>query len=151
MAATRVTAPGGAEWVVRRQWTPRTTQLARRLWSSVDQRRRRRRERGEDPAWPEVVDAVGWIPFEWGWLLAVILAAVVAVLVFGVVAVVIDVVVAAVLVLAGVIARVVFRRPWTVEALSDRGERLTRSVVGWGASTRARDELVAALADGRSP
>lgn len=151
MAATRVTAPGGAEWVVRRQWTPRTTQLARRLWSSVVHRRRRRRERGEDPAWPEWVEGIGWIPSELGWLFVVILAAVVAVLVFGVVAVVIDVVVAAVLVLAGVIARVVFRRPWTVEALPDRGERLTRSVVGWGASIRARDELVADLADGRSP
>jgi hypothetical protein len=62
-----------------------------------------------------------------------------------------DVVLVAVLVVGGVVARVLFRRPWTVEALDGAGERVTRQVVGWKASGRARDEMASELAHGRLP
>jgi hypothetical protein len=42
------------------------------------------------------------------------------------------------LVVAGVIGRVVFRRPWTVDAVAPSGAHHAWSVVGWRASAAAR-------------
>lgn len=64
---------------------------------------------------------------------------------------VVDVVVVVALVVGGVVARVVFRRPWTVEARDGAGGQVTRRVVGWVASGRVRDEMAAELAHGRAP
>jgi hypothetical protein len=63
-------------------------------------------------------------------------------------AIVVDATVVIVLFVLGVVARVVFRRPWTVEARSSRGERFTRKVVGWRNALRHRDEMVSALRNG---
>jgi hypothetical protein len=43
-----------------------------------------------------------------------------------------------VLAVAGVVGRVLFRRPWTVDAVDPSGARLAWSVVGWRASGGAR-------------
>lgn len=52
------------------------------------------------------------------------------------------------LALAGVIGRVLFRRPWTVDAVSPDGAHHMWSIVGWRASGAARsfiaDRIVAA-------
>lgn len=57
-----------------------------------------------------------------------------------------------VLALGGVVGRVLFRRPWTIDAVGPNGEHHTWPIVGWGASSRARafvaDRL---LATGRPP
>jgi hypothetical protein len=62
--------------------------------------------------------------------------------------VVVDAAVVVILFVAGFVARVVFRRPWTVQATSSRGDRLTRKVVGWRHALRQRDEMVSALRNG---
>jgi hypothetical protein len=43
-----------------------------------------------------------------------------------------------VLAVAGVVGRVLFRRPWTVDAVDPANARHTWSVVGWRASAAAR-------------
>ena len=63
-------------------------------------------------------------------------------------AVVVDAAIVVILFVAGFVARVVFRRPWTVQATSSRGDRLTRKVVGWRQALRQRDEMVSALRNG---
>ena len=49
------------------------------------------------------------------------------------------------LALAGVIGRVLFRRPWTVDAISPEGDRHTWQVVGWRASAAARSFVAARI------
>jgi hypothetical protein len=63
-------------------------------------------------------------------------------------AVVVDAAIVVILFVAGCVARIVFRRPWTVQATSSRGDRLTRKVVGWRQALRQRDEMVSALRNG---
>lgn len=48
-------------------------------------------------------------------------------------------------------ARVIFRRPWRVEATDDGGERHVWLVVGFRAAGRQRDEVVASLVSGAQP
>lgn len=63
-------------------------------------------------------------------------------------AVVVDAALVVVVFVVGLVARVVLRRPWTVQATSSRGDRLTRKVVGWRHALRQRDEMVSALRNG---
>ncbi len=51
-----------------------------------------------------------------------------------------------VLAVAGLVGRVLFRRPWTVDAVSPNGEHTMWSVVGWGASGSARQFIADRLA-----
>lgn len=97
-----------------------------------------------------MADAATW-PAELPWLLLVVVGVVLAVLLLGLVAVVLDVVLVALLVVGGVVTRVLFRRPWTLEAVADSGERLTRQVVGWAASNCLRHEIADALRHGQLP
>ncbi|MGB6059235.1 MAG: hypothetical protein WBF71_13340 [Microthrixaceae bacterium] len=46
------------------------------------------------------------------------------------------------LAVVGVLGRVLFRRPWTVDALSPAGEHASWLVVGWKASGTARQFIV---------
>jgi len=63
-----------------------------------------------------------------------------------------DVVVVIALVVGGVIARVLFRRPWTVEAVAeDDGTELRFQAVGLAASRRLRDGVADRLARGQDP
>ena len=56
------------------------------------------------------------------------------------------------LALGGVVARVLFRRPWTVDALGPDGEHHEWRIVGWRASGEARDEVARHLeASGQPP
>ncbi|GIH16410.1 hypothetical protein [Rugosimonospora africana] len=64
--------------------------------------------------------------------------------------VVLDAVVVACLLAVAIPARVLLRRPWTVEARCDRtGERYRTDVVGWRAALRTRDRIAGELRDGR--
>jgi hypothetical protein len=62
--------------------------------------------------------------------------------------VVLDVVIVLVLLALSVVGRVLFRRPWTVEAAAEDGERVTARVVGWRAALRRRDEMAHSLRHG---
>ena len=53
-------------------------------------------------------------------------------------------------VLIGVIGRVMFRRPWRVEAVEVAGSRHVWNVVGFRAAGRRVDEIAAAVASGGS-
>jgi hypothetical protein len=64
---------------------------------------------------------------------------------------VVDIVVVLVLAGAGIVGRVLFHRPWTIEATSSDGEQLTWQVVGWRASGDRRDVIAAALDAGVVP
>jgi hypothetical protein len=63
----------------------------------------------------------------------------------------VDLLVLALLALAGFAGRILFRRPWCVEAVSDRGATYRWSVVGWRESTRSMAEARQLLAAGIVP
>ncbi|MGW5666588.1 hypothetical protein [Micromonospora sp. NPDC003776] len=63
----------------------------------------------------------------------------------------IDLVVVLVLLVLAVVGRVLFRRPWTVEATAANGETVTTEVVGWRAALRRRDEIAEVLRRGQRP
>ncbi len=63
---------------------------------------------------------------------------------------VLDAIVVACLLAVAIPARVLLRRPWTVEARCDRtGERYRIDVVGWRAALRTRDRIAGQLRDGQ--
>ena len=86
------------------------------------------------------------------WLVIVLaFLAIVLLIIFGipVLLALLDLVVVLVLLVVGVVARVLFRRPWLVEGESDAGDRVERRVVGLLASGRMRHELAGDLEHGR--
>ena len=89
------------------------------------------------------------ILFEGG-AIAFALAAVLVVLaiVAPLIGVVVDLVLAILLTALGAAGRLLFRRPWSVEAVSDKGERHRWEVVGWRASGELVADVVNALAHG---
>lgn len=64
---------------------------------------------------------------------------------------VVEVALLALLVSAAIGSRVLLQRPWTVEAVSDAGDRITWEVVGWRASGERRDEVVEMIRAGITP
>ena len=64
---------------------------------------------------------------------------------------VLDVIIVAVLTVAGLLARVLLHRPWTVEVNSQDGRRFTRQVVGWRNAQAAISDASAELRNGASP
>ncbi len=62
-----------------------------------------------------------------------------------------DVVVVVLLTVLGIVARVLFRRPWVVEATSGDEMRRTWRIVGWRASHEAVDSIAGTLAHGHPP
>ncbi len=135
---------------MRRQWAPRLA--GRGLRARFD---RARRGDGDRSGWLDVLGLPDWAGEAPAAILgvAVFIAVVVLMLFLGLplILALVDVVLVVVLVLGGVVARVLFRRPWTVEAVDGASARVTRRVVGWGASGRTRDEMAAELAHGRIP
>lgn len=140
-----VASPDGRRWTVRRRWLPRHASLARR-W--ID-RRRRRRPSDERVRWWDVLD----VPFDVGDVffgIALVVALVLLVL-WGLPALLalVDLLLLLVLFVGGVVARVLLRRPWTVEATADDGERRERQVVGWRRAGVAADTWADELGHGR--
>ena len=132
----KVMDPAGHRWAVRRQWAPR---LEGRGFRARSRRRRdARRERGKGGRWYDWIDVPFDIPDSLTAALVVvgIVIAVTFLFLVGVplLLAAVDLVVVAVLVVAGILGRVVFRRPWTVEAVSAEGRRETRQAIGWRAS-----------------
>ena len=136
-AVVRVETPGGA-WHVRRRWAPRHLG-ADTIPTRFRDRARRVRRRSADAAdladpgcAPDVGEAIVG-------LLAVI-AIVLFMIFFGLPFLIAlgELILVGFLALVGVAGRVLFRRPWTVDAVDPTGRHHTWSVVGWRASGAAR-------------
>lgn len=150
----KVQDPGGRRWAVRRQWAPRLK--GRGLRARL--RRRRDSDDGDRGWWDPVLDFVpidigdGLPGIVLGVVLIVALALLVVFVLGPLLLVLLDVVVVMALVVGGVVARVLFRRPWTVEAVAeDDGTELHFQAVGLAASRRLRDDVAGRLAQGRDP
>lgn len=144
-----VVAPDGREWRVRRRWLPRLGSDS--LWARFRRRTRRTRDMAGDlaDADPGCLDVLGE-----GFVFAIGVVAGAIVLIFIVIPLLValvDVLVLLVLLVLSVLARIVLRRPWTVEARTAADEVRTWRVVGWRASGQRRDEVAAAIAAGVDP
>lgn len=141
-----VVAADGSVWEVGVVWLPRAPGLRRR-W-------RRRRDAGDLANAFDLVDTPGD-----GVLTAIVvtiglvlLAVVLVLFVVPAVLLVVEMLVVAVLVVAGVLGRVLLRRPWTVVARCTAGpaagRQESRAVVGLGPSRALRDDWRRELARG---
>jgi len=127
-------------WKVRRRWVTQRVELPRRKdFDATD---------GLEAL--DVVDGVS------GLVIGIVLALTLAlalILVWPLLALAIELIVLVFLALAGIIGRVLFRRPWSVVATTDGPppEKLAWDVSGWRASRAAIDEIETALRSGREP
>ncbi|MEU4216118.1 hypothetical protein [Actinoplanes sp. NPDC026623] len=167
MRTVCVTAPEGIPWNVRVVWAPRWRALARRFggWRS--------KRSGSGDAFDGALQLGGDLPtsgggggggggggFDLGDEIAAI-AIILVVFVVGValfwwvllplLLVVLDIVIVLILLAMSIVARVLLRRPWTVEATAPGQGRITNHVVGWRAALRRRDEIADSLRHGLRP
>ncbi len=134
----------GGPWDVHRRWV---TRLGRENFGRRVGRRFRRSGRNLD-----VVDGSGCLPDLDGilfFLLALVLLVLFVVFVLPLLVVAVEVLLGLVVVLLGVVAKVVFRRPWAIDAFGADGTHLRWKEVGWRATTRKVDEVVTALQQDR--
>jgi hypothetical protein len=146
-----VTTPSGETWRVRRLWAPRLQ--SERVWSRFRRRIRQTFRVGRDVG-GDVADPGCVVDFADDIAIVLVVAAAVLLLVFFVIPLVLallDLLIVVVLSLLGIGARILFRRPWVVEATSGSGGRSTWRVVGWRASREAVDGIAAGLAHGHPP
>jgi hypothetical protein len=141
----KVVDPDGTDWTVRRRWLPRYE--GRGLRERLRQRRARSAGR-------QAHDVLRWydrlgIPFADDSLTAVIVSLLVIgglilLVLFGIPALLalVDLALVLAVTAAGLIGRLLFRRPWTVEARATTGDLHEAHVVGW----RRAGELAAAMA-----
>lgn len=144
MATRTVTAPGGDVWRVRRVWAPRLQ--GETLWARAWRRMRSAMRRSGDLA--DVADP-GCVDDLVVGLVVLMVAAAVLFVGLPLLLALLDVVVVVLLTLLGVMARVVFRRPWQVEAVGPDRVRHTWRVAGWRASGEAVDDIAGRLGHGQ--
>jgi hypothetical protein len=145
MWAVRVTAPKGVQWKVRVVWRPRWRSLERRF----DEWREKSRGYGTPPFWTlDVTDPVGCLVTVIGGTILVVL---VLWIVLPLLLLIVDLAIVVVLLVVTVVARVLFRRPWTVEATTTGGRSFTTDVTGLRAAFRQRDEIADQLRRGQWP
>ena len=125
-------------WHVRRRWAPRHIG-SHTIWGRfLDRSRKARRRTSELGDAPDPGCALDLAE-----AIAVFVVAVVAIafLIFIGIPFLIalaELLLIVVLALAGIVGRVLFRRPWTVDAVSPAGSHHMWSVAGWRASAAAR-------------
>lgn len=135
-----VRSPDGRRWRTRRRWLERPLPSPRRHW-------RKTKDEAAD-AWDL---GIGLDELAGGPIVVLVVAAVVVfVLLLGIA---LELVVVAALLVAGLLARVVLRRPWIVEAtaMGDAEERVAFAVEGWRDSGTALGELRTAIAASGPP
>jgi hypothetical protein len=145
----RVQAPDGRTWVVRRRWAP---WLGRETPWQRFHRRFRQTVRRADLA--DVGDAGCLVDVGEGLVVGILVVLAVLLAAFVVLPLVVALVelVGLLLLLAlAVPARVVLRRPWTVEARAGDGGLLRWRVSGWRASGERCAEVAQLLASGVVP
>ncbi len=149
----RSQSPDGRRWEVRRQWAPRLK--GRGLRARLT--RRRRSEDGDGGGWDLVLDVLpidvadGLPGIVIGALLLVALVLLLVFVLAPLLLALLDAAVVIALLVGGLVARVLFRRPWTVEAVADDGTELYFQAVGLGASRRLRDDVAERLSHGHLP
>jgi hypothetical protein len=145
----RVTDPSRVEWAVRVVWAPRHRALFRRIGAW---RKRKRSDDGRSSRWdgPDLFD----VPADdfFFWIFVALLALLVAGLllwwvVIPLLLLLLDGLIVFVLLLAGLGARILIRRPWTVEAESG-GYTGEVEITGWRRALRARDGIANGLRTG---
>ena len=145
--------PGGEVWHVRRLWAPRLQQ--ERLWTRVRRRMGRSgRVAGELTSTPDIgfLDLFDDVFAVIGLVIAaVIVVVVLAFVVMPLVVALLDLLVVVLISLVGVAGRMMFRRPWVVEAVDSDGHRYTWRIVGGRESRAAVDAIAGAFAHGHEP
>jgi hypothetical protein len=152
--ARTVTTPGGEVWQVRRLWAPRLG--GERLWTRIRRRIRRAPEHVDVTSGADAGCLSDLFDEFFVVLAVVVVVALVVVAGYLLVFVLLDIVLVALLTVLALAARIVFRRPWVIEATSgdeiDGGAagvaHRTWRVVGWRASGEAVDRIAEALAYG---
>ena len=131
-----VTAPGGAEWHVGRQWWP--WRMKKREIDALD---------GPGGDWDlgGADDLIGAIVVIFLVLVVIVLFATV---IFPIVAMGLELIAILLVFFWGIGARVVLRRPWTIRARARDGRELTWKAKGFRRSGRVRDAAAEALARG---
>jgi hypothetical protein len=137
MFRRKVTSPDGRKWTLGRHWLPRRKRIKK-----VDIT-----DTGPDFPGLDGLDDLGVFGMIIAAILVAILAIFLALLLFNVIALAIELVIVIVAGIAGLIGRVVFRRPWMVFARSgDR--RFEYPVVGYLNSRRKLQDLASTLSLG---
>jgi hypothetical protein len=137
----QVTTPAGV-WQVRRRWAPRHLG-SQTIWTRFRDRNRKVRRRTSDLG--DVPDPGCAPDVAEGIFVFLVAVAAIAFLIFVGIPFLIalgELLVIVLLAAGGVVGRVLFRRPWTVDAVDPTGAHHTWSVVGWRASGAAR-QLIA--------
>ena len=137
MLRRTVAAPDGTEWTLGRRWFPRRRRLGRVDIGDI----------GGVPDFGGGLDDLGVIGVIIGAILLTIATVILVLVLVNVLAIALELMILIVALLAGVVGRVVFRRPWTVFARSPHVTH-ERQVVGWRASRRLLRELAARLSSG---
>ena len=131
-------ASAGGTWHVRRRWAPRHLG-AQTIWARFVHRSRRVRRRATEVG--DLPDPGCAADLAEGIVAFLVVVAIVLFLIFiGLPFLVAlgELVLVLVLALAGVVGRVLFRRPWTIDAVAPDGTHHEWAVVGWRASGAAR-------------
>jgi Flp pilus assembly protein TadB len=133
-----VTAPDGRTWTLGRRWLPRRRRFKKADLSDV----------GPDGGFDGFdADDLGIVGLIFAVVAAFFLAVFVALLAFNVIALALELLIVIVVALAGVVGRVVFRRPWIVFARHGK-ERLEWPVVGYLNSRRTLEDVAGRLRSG---
>lgn len=135
-------------WKVKRRWVPRLG--ADTLWNRFRRRIRKTIRRAGDAA--DVSD--GCLDLGDGIIagIAIVIVALVAIfVVLPLLVAVVDLAILLILALGGLIARVLFRRPWLIDARDGTGRVLRWRVVGWKASAERVTDIRQQLAGGVVP
>lgn len=147
--AKTILSPDGRQWQVRRRLVPRLGA------ETVFGRIRRRMKSAANHASNGLDVGNGCMPGGLDDLAVLALVLVVlAVAIFVVIpllAAIVDLLILVVLALFGILARILFRRPWHVEATATDGARHVWRVVGWRRSGERRDQVAQMLAAGVTP
>jgi hypothetical protein len=145
--AVSVTSPDGQDWVVGRRLAPRLGNES--AWARFHKRFRKVVSRTVDGV--DVVDPGCLEVFGEG--IVVALGVILFLLILFFVAIpllvaVVDILIVIALALAGIAARIVFRRPWVIEARNDDDQVYRWRVVGWKASGERVGEIARILRAG---
>ena len=137
-----ISSPDGARWRVRRRWLDRPLPSLRRRW-------RKRKEERESEADSAVDIGAGFDLLD-GTMIGIAIVGVVLLVVFvlmPLIGIALELIVLAVLFGSSLVGRVLFRRPWTVEARNlDEPERsVAYAVKGYRRAGDAVTELASAI------
>jgi hypothetical protein len=135
-----------APWEVHRRWV---TRLGR---ENFGRRAGRRFRRSGDNL--DVVDGSGCLPDLDGIVVAIVAFVVLVLFVIFILpllVVAVEILLGVVVLLLGLVARIVFRRPWAIDAFGGDGTHLRWKEVGWRTTTARMEEITAALSRGVIP